>query len=116
MNKEFVEGGFEVPESKCRISYHSRDVMLVGTNVLGDEQDLTESGCVVHGGVDACWWCGAWWCWCMPVVWCMLVLVHAGGVVHAAVRACRWCVACCCSCMSVVWCMLLLLHISGVYS
>ena len=74
MNKEFVEGGFEVPESKCRISYHSRDVMLVGTNVLGDEQDLTESGCVVHGGV------GAWWCWCMSVVWCMLLLLHMSGV------------------------------------
>ncbi|MEX1039853.1 MAG: prolyl oligopeptidase family serine peptidase [Pirellulaceae bacterium] len=40
--REFVEGGFELPEAKSRVSWRDKDTLIVGTNF--GEGSLTESG------------------------------------------------------------------------
>jgi prolyl oligopeptidase len=43
-NKQFVEGGFTLPECKSTIAYKDRDTLLVGTEFPGRSDSMTDSG------------------------------------------------------------------------
>ena len=43
-NKQFVDGGFTLPECKSTIAYKDRDTLLVGTEFPGRSDSMTDSG------------------------------------------------------------------------